>query len=69
MQSLMLQEQQKAIIQQAIARITEIAWDKCTGKPDTSLSSREVTCIQNVTSTFLDSSRFIVSRLNNQGSS
>lgn len=71
MQYMIQEEQQRALIQQAIARyvfparvsllthvnrcsITEVAWDKCVGKPDSSLSSREATCIQNVAGTFVD---------------
>ncbi|RHY66412.1 hypothetical protein DYB34_007151, partial [Aphanomyces astaci] len=54
---IIMEEQQKVLVQQAIAKITAIAWDKCSAaKPDTSLSSSEVTCMQNVASSYLDSS-------------
>lgn len=58
-QQLILQEQQRALIQEAVAKITEIAFDKCTGRPDTSFSSREKTCLQNVAMTYIDASQFI----------
>lgn len=53
-QQLILQEQQRALIQEAVAKITEIAFDKCTGRPDTSFSSREKTCLTNVAMTYID---------------
>ncbi|RLO12065.1 hypothetical protein DYB28_003558 [Aphanomyces astaci] len=62
---IIMEEQQKVLVQQAIAKITAIAWDKCSAaKPDTSLSSSEVTCMQNVASSYLDSSMFIIRKLN-----
>ncbi|TYZ60294.1 hypothetical protein PybrP1_007260 [[Pythium] brassicae (nom. inval.)] len=64
-QNLLVEEQQRALIQQAISKITAIAWDKCSaGKPDTELSSKETDCIKNVTLAYIDSSAFIVHRLN-----
>lgn len=64
-QNLLVEEQQRALIQQAISKITAIAWDKCSAsKPDTELASREVDCIKNVTLAYIDSSAFIVHRIN-----
>ncbi|RHY33439.1 hypothetical protein DYB32_002087 [Aphanomyces invadans] len=61
---IIMEEQQKVLVQQAIAKITAIAWDKCSAaKPDTSLSSTEVSCMQNVASSYLDASMFIVRKL------
>ncbi|GAB9468737.1 hypothetical protein Gpo141_00006044 [Globisporangium polare] len=65
MQNLLVEEQQRALIQQAISKITAIAWDKCSAsKPDSELSSKETDCIKNVTLAYIDSSAFIVHRLN-----
>ncbi|DAZ97387.1 TPA: hypothetical protein N0F65_003410, partial [Lagenidium giganteum] len=65
MQHMLMEEQQRALIQQAISKITAIAWDKCSAsKPDSELSSRERECIQNVTLSYLQSSAFVVHRLN-----
>ncbi|KAJ0400556.1 hypothetical protein P43SY_008236 [Pythium insidiosum] len=68
-QSMLMEEQQRALIQQAISKITAIAWDKCSAsKPDAELSSRERDCIKNVTLAYLDTSMFVVHRLNKSGS-
>ncbi|GLE05205.1 hypothetical protein PINS_up014193 [Pythium insidiosum] len=68
-QSMLMEEQQRALIQQAISKITAIAWDKCSAsKPDSELSSRERECIKNVTLAYLDTSMFVVHRLNKSGS-
>lgn len=65
MQSVLVEEQQRALIQQAISKITAIAWDKCSAsKPDSELSSKEQDCIKNVTLSYIDSSAFVVHRLN-----
>uniref|UniRef100_K3WYE9 Mitochondrial import inner membrane translocase subunit n=1 Tax=Globisporangium ultimum (strain ATCC 200006 / CBS 805.95 / DAOM BR144) TaxID=431595 RepID=K3WYE9_GLOUD len=65
MQNLLVEEQQRALIQQAISKITAIAWDKCSAsKPDSELSSKETDCIKNVTLAYIDSSAFVVHRLN-----
>ncbi|KAF4320915.1 hypothetical protein BBO99_00003692 [Phytophthora kernoviae] len=57
MQQMIMEEQQRALIQQAISKITAIAWDKCSAsKPDSDLSSKERDCIKNVTLAYLDTS-------------
>lgn len=64
-QAMLLEEQQRALIQQAISKITAIAWDKCSAaKPDSDLSSKERECIKNTTLAYLDTSVFVVHRLN-----
>ncbi|GMF47353.1 unnamed protein product [Phytophthora fragariaefolia] len=69
MQQLIVEEQQRALIQQAISKITALAWDKCSAsKPDSELSSKERDCIKNVTLAYLDTSMFVVHRLNKSGS-
>ncbi|ETN00072.1 hypothetical protein PPTG_18340 [Phytophthora nicotianae INRA-310] len=69
MQQLIIEEQQRALIQQAISKITALAWDKCSAsKPDSELSSKEKDCIKNVTLAYLDTSMFVVHRLNKSGS-
>lgn len=68
-QGMLMEEQQRALIQQAISKITAIAWDKCSAsKPDSELSSREKDCIKNVTLAYLDTSMFVVHRLNKSNS-
>ncbi|KAE8878021.1 hypothetical protein PF005_g13400 [Phytophthora fragariae] len=69
MQQLLVEEQQRALIQQAVSKITALAWDKCSAsKPDSELSSKEKDCIKNVTLAYLDTSMFVVHRLNKSGS-
>ncbi|KAI9992049.1 hypothetical protein PInf_017430 [Phytophthora infestans] len=69
MQQLLMEEQQRALIQQAISKITALAWGKCSAtKPDSQLSSKEKDCIKNVTLAYLDTSMFVVHRLNKSGS-
>ena len=43
--------------------MTQIAFDKCVNKPDTSLSSSEQLCIHAVTGKYLDGSEFVIKRL------
>ena len=63
-QDIIMEEQQKVLVQQAIAKITAIAWDKCSAtKPDTALSSSEISCMQNVAASYLDTSVFIVKKM------
>ncbi|CAH0480647.1 unnamed protein product [Peronospora belbahrii] len=67
-QQMIMEEQQRALIQQAISKITAIAWDKCSAsKPDSELSYKEKDCIKNVTLAYLDTSMFVVHRLNKSG--
>jgi mitochondrial import inner membrane translocase subunit TIM8 len=68
-QSMLMEEQQRALIQQAVSKITAIAWDKCSAsKPEAELTSREKECIKNVTLAYLDTSMFVVHRVNKSGS-
>ncbi len=39
-------EQQKALVQSVIARLTEMAFENCVAKPASALSSSEQGCIQ-----------------------
>lgn len=66
-QMMVQQEQQRALIQKAVARIADVAFDKCVGKPDSALSSREKSCIENVAGSYVDTSLFIVKRLSTAG--
>lgn len=63
LQMAMQQEQQRAVMQAAIAKLTELCFDTCVNKPDSSLSSSETTCIQNCSARFLDVSMFVMQRM------
>lgn len=59
-------EQQKAVIQAVMFKLTETAFDSCITKPSSSLSYSEQSCIQAVVGKYLDTSELVVSRLQNQ---
>eukprot|EP00316_Scyphosphaera_apsteinii_P006746 CAMPEP_0119310438 /NCGR_PEP_ID=MMETSP1333-20130426/19439_1 /TAXON_ID=418940 /ORGANISM="Scyphosphaera apsteinii, Strain RCC1455" /LENGTH=82 /DNA_ID=CAMNT_0007314621 /DNA_START=65 /DNA_END=313 /DNA_ORIENTATION=+ len=63
LQSFMETEQQKAVIQAAIGKLTETCFEKCITKPGAKLDSSEANCIANCAARFLDSSVFVVSRM------
>ena len=66
MQAVIAEENQKAAVQQIIAKLTETCWDKCMGKPGTKLSSWEADCITNCAGRFLDTTMFIVEKMQKQ---
>ena len=49
-------------IQQTVARVTEVCWDKCVGYPGRSLSSREAGCMADCAKRFIETTQFIVQR-------
>jgi len=63
LQTFMETEQQKAVIQAAINKLTETCFDKCITKPGAKLDSSEAACISNCAGRYLDSSVFVVSRM------
>ncbi len=62
-QELML-EQQKAMIQAVMLKLTDAAFDVCVTKPSSSLSSSEQTCISAVVGKYLETSELIVRKMN-----
>jgi import inner membrane translocase subunit TIM8 len=57
-------ENAKARLQQSIHTFTDMCWDKCvTGKMGNKLGSGEESCLSNCVERFLDTSIFIVKRL------
>ena len=63
------QEQQKAVVQAAINKLTELCWDKCVTRPDVKLSSSEQECISNCSERYLDTSMFVMNRMAGQAQS
>ena len=63
LQSFMEGENQKAVIQNAISKLTETCFDKCIDMPGNKLDSREANCIANCAARYLDSSVFVVNRM------
>ena len=63
LQQFMETENQKAVIQAAISKLTETCFDKCVTKPGAKLDSSEANCIANCAGRYLDSSVFVVNRM------
>ena len=63
LQAFMETENQKAVIQAAISKLTETCFDKCVTKPGAKLDSSEANCIANCAGRYLDSSVFVVNRM------
>lgn len=59
-------EQQKAMVQAVVFKLTDLAFDECVPKPSRSLSSSEQTCVQAVVGKFLETSEIVVGRLTAQ---
>lgn len=53
-------EQQKALIQAVMFKLTEASFESCVTKPSSSLSSTERSCISAVVGKYLDTSEFVV---------
>eukprot|EP01023_Acetabularia_acetabulum_P025798 TRINITY_DN2461_c0_g1_i10.p16 TRINITY_DN2461_c0_g1~~TRINITY_DN2461_c0_g1_i10.p16 ORF type:complete len:101 (-),score=19.93 TRINITY_DN2461_c0_g1_i10:3733-4008(-) len=62
MQQFLAQEQQKAVIQQMIFKVTEDCFDKCIATPGKEMSGRERTCIENCAKRFVETTQFIMQR-------
>lgn len=60
------QEQQRAMVQSVIAKLTEVCWEKCVSSTSSKLGSSEKRCIENCAGRYLDSSKFVQSRLSQQ---
>ena len=56
-------EQQKAMVQAVVFKLTDIAFDECVPKPSSSLSSSEQSCISSIVGKYVESSQLIVGRL------
>lgn len=65
-QQALMQEQQRAMVMEAVRKITNVAFDKCVQKPESSLTSRQVTCIAQTTTSYLESSSFIANKMMNR---
>mmetsp|Transcript_64181 Transcript_64181/g.171819 ORF Transcript_64181/g.171819 Transcript_64181/m.171819 type:complete len:89 (-) Transcript_64181:35-301(-) len=62
-QSFIEQQQQMQQIQAIVGKITELCWDKCVSKPGKDLTDTERTCLANCSERFLDTSMFVVNRI------
>lgn len=62
LQAFLEREQQLAQVQQMIATLTEVCFEKCISSPGSYLSSRESSCIENCAKRFVDTTQFILQR-------
>lgn len=56
-------EAQGAKQQQLVHQMTELCWEKCMDKPGPKLDSRAEACFVNCVERFIDTSQFILNRL------
>ncbi|OVA17426.1 Tim10/DDP family zinc finger [Macleaya cordata] len=63
LQQFLDQEKQKAMLNEMVAKLTNVCWDKCiTGTPGSKFSSGESSCLTNCAQRYLDMSMMIVKR-------
>ena len=62
LQRAVVAEQQRALVQQVIAKLTEVSFDTCIAKPDSALSAGERACIHTMVGKYLDTSEFVMGR-------
>ena len=63
------QEQQKAVLNQLIHKLTTRCWEKCMGSPGKRLSSSEENCLKYCALRHIDASQFVQQRLQAQAQS
>ncbi|EIM83362.1 uncharacterized protein STEHIDRAFT_159947 [Stereum hirsutum FP-91666 SS1] len=67
LQTFLDREQAQARVQQSIHTFTSMCWDKCiTGTPSTRFSRSEESCLVNCVDRFLDTSLFMVKKIEEQ---
>ena len=66
LQDILLQEQQKAMVQGVIFKLADMSFESCISKPSSSISSSEKSCIKSVVAKFIDTSEFVVLRMSRQ---
>ncbi|CAI5467950.1 unnamed protein product [Closterium sp. Yama58-4] len=61
LQQFLEQEKQKAMLNELVAKLTEVCWDKCvTAAPGTKFSGSESSCLSNCAQRYLDVSGLVV---------
>uniref|UniRef100_A0A7N0RAI6 Mitochondrial import inner membrane translocase subunit n=1 Tax=Kalanchoe fedtschenkoi TaxID=63787 RepID=A0A7N0RAI6_KALFE len=60
------QEKEKAMVNEMVAKLTTVCWDKCvTGTPGSKFSSSETSCLTNCAHRYMDMSLQIMKRFQN----
>ncbi|KAJ4728845.1 mitochondrial import inner membrane translocase subunit TIM8 [Melia azedarach] len=63
MQRFLSQEKEKAMLNEMVAKLTNVCWDKCiTSTPGSKFSSSESACLANCAQRYLDMSVIIMKR-------
>ncbi|GAY56299.1 mitochondrial import inner membrane translocase subunit [Citrus sinensis] len=63
MQQFLNQEKEKAMLNEMVAKLTNVCWDKCiTSTPGSKFSSSESACLANCAQRYLDMSVIIMKR-------
>ncbi|ESQ43513.1 hypothetical protein EUTSA_v10015178mg [Eutrema salsugineum] len=61
------QEKERAMVNEAVAKLTSSCWDKCmTDKPGSKISSSESSCLTNCVGRYMDMSMLIMKRFQSQ---
>ena len=68
MQRFLQMESQKAQMNSRVHSFTDICWDKCMDKLGTTMDGRSERCLVNCVERFLDTTNFIINRLEKLGS-
>ncbi|XP_075909541.1 mitochondrial import inner membrane translocase subunit Tim8 A-like isoform X2 [Petromyzon marinus] len=56
-------ETQRQRFQQVVHSVTDMCWEKCMDKPGPKLDSRTEVCLVNCVGRFIDTSKFVLNRL------
>ena len=67
MQRFLQMESQKAQLNSRVHSFTDICWDKCMEKVGTTMDGRTEKCMVNCVERFLDTTNFIINRLEKMG--
>ncbi|XP_062169579.1 mitochondrial import inner membrane translocase subunit TIM8 [Alnus glutinosa] len=60
------QEKERAMVNEMVAKLTNVCWDKCiTGTPGSKFSSSESSCLSNCARRYMDLSVIIMKRFQN----
>ncbi|XAR50367.1 hypothetical protein NMG60_11004667 [Bertholletia excelsa] len=69
LQKFISQEKEKAMLNEMVAKLTDVCWDKCiTGTPGSKFSSSESSCLSNCAKRYMDISMIIMKRFQSMGS-
>ena len=68
MQRFLQLESQKAQMNVRVHTFTDVCWDKCMDKLGTTMDGRSERCLVNCVERFLDTTNFIINRLEKLGS-